>query len=55
MNFSSLRSIALATAMLATLEMAVDGDFGPLSEDQGRLLSDAYQRVTDWHKRTPAL
>ena len=35
------------TAMLATLEMAVDGDFGPLSEDQGRLLSDAYQRGGD--------
>jgi two-component system sensor histidine kinase/response regulator len=35
------------TAMLATLEMAVDGDFGPLSDDQGRLLSDAYQRGGD--------
>ena len=35
------------TAMLATLEMAVDGDFGPLSPDQGRLLSDAYQRGGD--------
>jgi two-component system, sensor histidine kinase and response regulator len=34
-------------AMLATLEMAVDGDFGPLSEDQGRLLGDAYQRGED--------
>jgi two-component system, sensor histidine kinase and response regulator len=35
------------TTMLATLEMAVDGDFGPLSEDQGRLLSDAHQRGGD--------
>jgi two-component system sensor histidine kinase/response regulator len=35
------------TAMLATLEMAVDGDFGPLSEEQQRLLADASQRGGD--------
>src|SRR5690606_37535781 len=29
------------TAILATLEMTVDGDFGSLSEEQGRVLSDA--------------
>jgi signal transduction histidine kinase len=31
-------------AILGTLEMAVDGDFGQLSADQSRLLSDAQQR-----------
>jgi two-component system, sensor histidine kinase and response regulator len=35
------------TAILATLEMAVDGDFGPLSEEQGRVLDDAQQRGGD--------
>ena len=35
------------TAVLATLEMAVDGDFGPLSDEQGRVLADAHQRGGD--------
>lgn len=35
------------TAMLATLEMAVDGDLGPLSETQRRLLDDAQHRGSD--------
>src|SRR5690606_37152001 len=35
------------TAVLATLEMTVDGDFGPLSDEQGRVLTDAYQRGGD--------
>jgi two-component system, sensor histidine kinase and response regulator len=32
------------TSVLATLEMAVDGDFGALSEEQSRVFSDAHQR-----------
>src|SRR5690606_4632527 len=32
------------TAVLATLEMAVDGDFGELSEEQQRVLADAHSR-----------
>jgi signal transduction histidine kinase len=35
------------TAMLGTLEMVVDEDFGPLSEEQRRFLSDAQQRGND--------
>ena len=35
------------TAVLATLEMAVDGDLGALTERQAALLSDAYERGTD--------
>ena len=35
------------TAILATLEMAVDGDFGALSEEQDRVLADAHQRGGD--------
>jgi two-component system sensor histidine kinase/response regulator len=35
------------TAMLGTLEMAVDGDFGPLSPEQSRLLADAHHRGGD--------
>ncbi|HEX6068356.1 MAG TPA: response regulator, partial [Longimicrobiaceae bacterium] len=35
------------TSVLATLEMAVDGDFGALSEEQERVLSDAHQRGGD--------
>lgn len=35
------------SAMLATLEMTVEGDLGPLSERQRRLLSDAHQRGAD--------
>jgi signal transduction histidine kinase len=35
------------TAVLATLEMTIDEDFGTLSEEQGRVLSDAYQRGVD--------
>jgi two-component system, sensor histidine kinase and response regulator len=35
------------TAILATLEMTVDGDFGALSDEQGRVLSDAFQRGGD--------
>jgi two-component system, sensor histidine kinase and response regulator len=34
-------------AMLGTLEMAVDGDFGPLSPEQQHLLGDAYSRGDD--------
>jgi signal transduction histidine kinase len=34
-------------AVMGTLEMAVDGDFGPLAPDQARLLSDAQQRGAD--------
>jgi two-component system, sensor histidine kinase and response regulator len=34
-------------AMLGTLEMAVDGDLGPLSTDQKRLLGDAMHRGDD--------
>jgi two-component system, sensor histidine kinase and response regulator len=34
-------------AMLGTLEMAVDGDFGPLSPEQQRLLGDASSRGGD--------
>jgi signal transduction histidine kinase len=33
--------------MLGTLEMVVDEDFGPLSEEQRRFLSDAQQRGND--------
>jgi two-component system sensor histidine kinase/response regulator len=33
--------------MLATLEMAVDGDLGPLSAEQRRLLEDARERGAD--------
>ncbi|MDB4952401.1 MAG: ATP-binding region ATPase domain protein [Gemmatimonadetes bacterium] len=35
------------TAMLGTLEMAVDGDLGPLEERQRRLLEDARRRGED--------
>jgi two-component system sensor histidine kinase/response regulator len=35
------------TAMLGTLEMAVDGDLGPLTEPQRRFLDDARQRGSD--------
>ena len=35
------------SAMLGTLEMAVDGDLGPLTADQRRLLDDAHQRGED--------
>jgi signal transduction histidine kinase len=35
------------TAMLGTLEMVVDEDFGPLSPEQRRFLSDAQQRGGD--------
>jgi two-component system sensor histidine kinase/response regulator len=35
------------TSVLATLEMAVDGDFGALSEEQERVLADAHQRGGD--------
>ena len=35
------------TAILATLEMAVDGDFGALSEEQRRVLADAHNRGGD--------
>jgi two-component system sensor histidine kinase/response regulator len=35
------------TAMLGTLEMAVDGDLGPLSPAQRRFLDDARQRGAD--------
>lgn len=34
-------------AMLGTLEMAVDGDLGPLTPEQRRLLDDAHQRGED--------
>lgn len=34
-------------AVLATLEMAVDGDLGPLSPDQRRLFADAHHRGDD--------
>ncbi len=32
------------TAVLATLEMALDGDLGPVSPEQQRMFADAYQR-----------
>ena len=35
------------TAVLATLEMAVDGDFGELSGEQRRVLADAHHRGGD--------
>src|SRR5690606_7878504 len=35
------------TAILATLEMAVDGDFGQLTEEQSRVLADAHERGGD--------
>ena len=35
------------TAMLGTLEMAVEGDLGPLTEPQRRFLGDAHQRGAD--------
>jgi two-component system, sensor histidine kinase and response regulator len=35
------------TAIIGTLEMTIDGDLGPLNDEQGRLLSDAMQRGGD--------
>ena len=35
------------TTMLGTLEMAVDGDFGAMTEDQTRMLADAHHRGGD--------
>jgi two-component system sensor histidine kinase/response regulator len=35
------------TSILATLEMAVEGDLGPLAGEQRQLLGDAYQRGGD--------
>jgi two-component system sensor histidine kinase/response regulator len=35
------------TAILGTLEMVVDGDLGPLSPEQARMLADAQQRGGD--------
>lgn len=35
------------SAMLGTLELAVDGDLGPLTGEQGQLLADARERGTD--------